>query len=227
MYGAPSSRNPWKDVLDRYRVQILVRRNPAPLLWNTMFCLAAVNLLALTARQDSAERSVVYPLWDRLSGAASYTVSYGRYGPRLLILAHCSTISLTQAFGIDIADLADRSAITHTMLLTAMAFKWVLSDALPALPYLTYMDIYVIITFMLLTFQGVFFWCIAEWDRFYCTSVGQNWFQAMDDYRQHWLGTLVDDKPVKILQNTFSDQTHGRVHSYGPNSHSCVALCNF
>jgi hypothetical protein len=44
------------------------------------------------------------------------------------------------AHGIPMGDLADRMSVNLTLLLTAMAFKWVLSDQLPPVPYLTTME---------------------------------------------------------------------------------------
>ena len=62
------------------------------------------------------------------------------------------------AHGIPINELADRLSVNLTLLLTAMAFKWVLNDGTPNVPYLTVMERYVILTFSMLFFQGVVFW---------------------------------------------------------------------
>ena len=62
------------------------------------------------------------------------------------------------AHGIPINSLEDRMGVNLSLLLTAMAFKWVLSDKLPDVPYLTTMEKYVIMTFMMLFFQGMLFW---------------------------------------------------------------------
>jgi hypothetical protein len=44
------------------------------------------------------------------------------------------------AHGIAMGELADRMGVNLTLLLTSMAFKWVLSDKLPPVPYLTTME---------------------------------------------------------------------------------------
>jgi len=56
--------------------------------------------------------------------------------------------SLTAA--IDRSDVADRLANTITLFLTAVAFKFVVLQYLPSVPYLTWMDIYMLIGFGLL-----------------------------------------------------------------------------
>ena len=65
------------------------------------------------------------------------------------------------AHGIHRGELGDRLGINLTLLLTAMAFKWVLSDALPSTPYLTDMEKYVIMTFAMLFLQGMCFWFVS------------------------------------------------------------------
>ena len=65
-------------------------------------------------------------------------------------------------------NLNDRMAINLTMLLTAMAFKWVLSDMLPKVPYLTVMEKYVVMTFMLLFVQGLWFWIASSFHATLC-----------------------------------------------------------
>jgi hypothetical protein len=62
------------------------------------------------------------------------------------------------AHGVPIGDLADRLSVNLTLLLTAMAFKFVLSDTLPPTPYLTTMERYVLWTFVVLFLQGASFW---------------------------------------------------------------------
>ena len=66
------------------------------------------------------------------------------------------------AHGIHRGELGDRLGINLTLLLTAMAFKWVLSDALPSTPYLTDMEKYVIMTFAMLFLQGMCFWFVSD-----------------------------------------------------------------
>ena len=70
-------------------------------------------------------------------------------------------------------NLNDRMAINLTMLLTAMAFKWVLSDMLPKVTYLTVMEKYVVMTFMLLFAQGLWFWIASSFHATLCR--GEHW----------------------------------------------------
>jgi hypothetical protein len=72
------------------------------------------------------------------------------------------------AHGIPIGSLEDRLGVNLTLLLTAMAFKWVLSEKLPDVPYLTTMEKYTLMTFMMLFFQGMFFWVMADLYAYRC-----------------------------------------------------------
>jgi hypothetical protein len=87
------------------------------------------------------------------------------------------------AHGIAISELGDRLGINLTLLLTAMAFKWVLADALPSTPYLTTMECYVISTFAILFFQGISFWFISDAFNYRC---GVEEFSDKRDYRD-WI----------------------------------------
>ena len=49
-----------------------------------------------------------------------------------------------------------------TLLLTAMAFKWVLKESTPNVPYLTVMEKYVVATYAMLLVQGLAFWMLAD-----------------------------------------------------------------
>ena len=50
-----------------------------------------------------------------------------------------------------------------------MAFKWVLSDKLPDVPYLTTMEVYTLLTFMMLFLQGMMFWFFADLYAYRCS----------------------------------------------------------
>jgi len=54
------------------------------------------------------------------------------------------------AFAIDAEDLADRASVVLTLLLTAVAFKLVVADALPKISYVTVLDIYMDFQFLLI-----------------------------------------------------------------------------
>lgn len=80
----------------------------------------------------------------------------------------------------EVTDLATRSTITLTLLLTLVAFKFVMMSNTPKISYLTYLDMNVMLGFMLLTF-----YCF--WNSFIC-------YLAQD------LSSLDEDQEVKDLR---------------------------
>ena len=54
------------------------------------------------------------------------------------------------AYLVPVTDVGDRSSITLTILLTAVAFRFILQDSLPQMSYLTTVDYYVLWTFILI-----------------------------------------------------------------------------
>ena len=90
------------------------------------------------------------------------------------------------AHGIPIDALGDRLSVNLTLLLTAMAFKWVLNDATPGVPYLTIMDRYVLLTFSMLFAQGVIFWFLSDAWEYRCSAeehTGED-----ETYKDWWSG---------------------------------------
>lgn len=77
----------------------------------------------------------------------------------VLSLAVIVILSFT-SYAIPIDDLADRLQVQVTLLLTTMTFKFILSDTLPSVPYLTTMDRYVISGLLTLAVQGIGF-CVS------------------------------------------------------------------
>jgi hypothetical protein len=71
------------------------------------------------------------------------------------------TIILT-SFGYPILKLQAREGAVMSLFLTVMAFKFVLNQKLPVVPYLTSIDIYASLTFVLLFLQGLLFWLLHE-----------------------------------------------------------------
>ena len=90
------------------------------------------------------------------------------------------------AHGIPIEDLADRLSVTLTLLLTAMAFKWVLNDATPNVPYLTVMEMYVVSTFVMLFLQGLSFWFMADVSNYRCGA--KDHYGEVATYIDWWTG---------------------------------------
>ena len=145
-----------KNYKDQYTTQIIISRNSTSVLWNMCFSLFVIDCLVFSAH------------------------------------------------GIPIGSLEDRMSVNLTLLLTAMAFKWVLSDKLPdgenlcfsanpivfcflifspliflyfdlffSVPYLTTMEMYAIMTFMMLFLQGMVFWALAELNFYRCENDAQ------------------------------------------------------
>ena len=81
-------------------------------------------------------------------------------------------------WGVELNGLADRMSIVLTMVLTVMAFKYTLSDALPNVPYLTILDKFVVSSFLTICVQGFAMWFISEMDAYYCSEsiVGERYF---------------------------------------------------
>eukprot|EP00854_Cymbomonas_tetramitiformis_P025588 gene25588-31274_t len=59
------------------------------------------------------------------------------------------------AFGVEADKLGDRMSINLTLLLTAIAFKYVVKEELPNVPYLTAMDKYILFGLFLMFLQGM------------------------------------------------------------------------
>ena len=77
-------------------------------------------------------------------------------------------VMLFTGHGISVGDLGDRLGVNLTLLLTAMAFKWVLNEGIPNVPYLTLMEVYVICSFAVLFTQGICFWFLADAFNYRC-----------------------------------------------------------
>ena len=84
-----------------------------------------------------------------------------------LSLATIDVMALV-AYGIQPMELADRASIVLTMMLTAMTFKYVLSSALPSVPYLTTMDRFMISSFCVFAVQIILHWLVAELEVHLC-----------------------------------------------------------
>ena len=67
----------------------------------------------------------------------------------MLIMAMTATLACL-SFVVPISGISDRSGVTLTLLLTVVAFKMVLSDTLPKVAYLTFLDYYVFACFLVI-----------------------------------------------------------------------------
>ena len=77
--------------------------------------------------------------------------NYGMYFWTIYLMAFVSTAATLFAFSMDpVNDLSDRFGHVVTLILTAVAFQFVVSTELPKLPYLTLLDEYIIMSFIFL-----------------------------------------------------------------------------
>jgi hypothetical protein len=54
------------------------------------------------------------------------------------------------SFFFESTDIGGRLSVTYTLVLTSVAFKFVVSGSLPQIPYQTWLDIYVLTSFVIL-----------------------------------------------------------------------------
>ena len=118
-------------------------------------------------------------------------------------------IMVFTAHGIEIPGLGDRLGINLTLLLTAMAFKWVLNEGTPGVPYLTVMEKYVIATFAALFLQGIAFWFLADAYNYRCGGE--------EEFSRDWI------TGVKKINNP-SNSSIAVPASDEPLDVSCVAI---
>ena len=67
---------------------------------------------------------------------------HGYFTNNVLVMMGSMCTLCLGAFAIDRKDFSSRCSVVLTLLLTAIAFKFVVSDSLPKIPYLTVLDIY-------------------------------------------------------------------------------------
>ena len=79
--------------------------------------------------------------------------NYGIYFWSIYLMAFCTTVATLFAFSMDpVDDLTDRIGHVVTLLLTAVAFQFVISTEMPKLPYSTLLDEYITASFTYLLF---------------------------------------------------------------------------
>jgi hypothetical protein len=77
----------------------------------------------------------------------------------------CIELAALTAYTAEFQDLEVRFGTNATMLLSLLAFKWMLMDVLPGVSYLTVMDKFVVLGFVTLMFQAGSFCIVAILDR--------------------------------------------------------------
>lgn len=81
------------------------------------------------------------------------------YGLRYCIVLFFIVLTNVVVFGIPATEVSDRNSISITLLLTLVAFKFVLQQDVPEVSYMTYMDYYVLVSFffvVLAIFENLF-----------------------------------------------------------------------
>ena len=89
----------------------------------------------------------------------------------------CIELAALTAYTADFQDLEVRFGTNATMLLSLLAFKWMLMEVLPGVSYLTVMDKFVVLGFVTLMFQAASFCLVAILDR---SSNTQNLAEVID-----------------------------------------------
>ena len=92
-----------------------------------------------------------------------------------------------------------------------MAFKWVLSDKLPDVPYLTTMEKYTLLTFMMLFLQGMFFWAFADFYAYRCSFKDDTMQSSVSqDYTDWFTGErrIVTENATNIFFNVSCKDIH-------------------
>ena len=74
----------------------------------------------------------------------------------------CIDLLSFTAFGSPITHLREREAAVISLFLVVMAFKFVLNQKLPSVPYLTSIEIYANISFLALALEGMLFFLVHE-----------------------------------------------------------------
>jgi len=78
--------------------------------------------------------------------------NYGHYTWNVFLPIFLITIMSVTTFVVPLEEVADRCGVILTLLLTSVAFKFVVGQDLPKISYNTYLDVYVLLSFDLLTF---------------------------------------------------------------------------
>jgi len=83
---------------------------------------------------------------------------YGFYVWRVMLVAVIITALSWSTFDMDPSDLPDRLSVNLTLILSIVAFMFVVNDSLPKVPYLTFID-----KLMTISFAFLFLACIENW----------------------------------------------------------------
>ena len=139
-----------------------------------------------------------------------------------LSLAVIDLLSMV-SYGVHPIDLADRSSIVFTMLLTAMAFKFVVSDSLPSVPYLTTLDRFMISSFVVIAIQGLLHWFVAEAEASLCYFDGADFMtKAVDSGHPNTTHNPSDGE--QYTNGHAHGIWKGREYPHNPTPDACLAI---
>ena len=173
----------------------------------TADCLAEFDILRLDAKAFSSKYgSSIKLLDDKHRNSLQEEVKNGEYYQDIYTMQMCLAresisvlwnmcfslfvidVMVFTGHGMGIGDLGDRLGVNLTLLLTAMAFKWVLNDSIPNVPYLTTMEKYVIASFAMLFFQGVAFWMISDAYHYRCGE------DMEESFYKDWITGVISER---------------------------------
>ena len=103
----------------------------------------------------SSELSVMRDRHSAIFFACSVKRKPGYFFWNIFLMMFLITTLMFTAFAIPATNPHNRLAVTLTLLLTAIAFKFIINKSIPQIPYLTYLDIYVITCMVLLALQAI------------------------------------------------------------------------
>jgi len=90
-----------------------------------------------------------YPL---LYAGVIVSRNYGYYLWNVFLPTFLITLMSVTTFSVPLEDVSDRCGVILTLVLTSVAYKFIVSQGLPKISYCTFLDSYVMISFLFLTF---------------------------------------------------------------------------
>ena len=97
----------------------------------------------------------------------------------IVFLMACISLLALTAFSLGSDDLGDRLNLLITLILTAVAFSYVVFDSLPNVPYLTYMDKYILGSYAFLVALMII-----------SAMIRQEWYTEELDYIFFWVSVV-------------------------------------
>jgi len=92
----------------------------------------------------------------------------GYYVTNIVGMMVLLNVMILTGFGIMMNAVADRLSVTMTMMLTAVAFKFIVGDQMPKVSYNTYLDVYLLYTMSFMFVASVYFASAPHlWNQFY------------------------------------------------------------